>query len=145
MSIGDQCNNPGSMYFGDFAKRFGSVETYDLGEHNCAIFETPAHGSAALCELILNRKGLAIHEYILGGNTLPPNRSYSGGADYTGYMKAMLQNTGYNQDTKIINNELMLITLINSHSFAEGNKFRMTQDYFAVVKKLMEVSSKVWV
>jgi len=144
--LGDQCNNPGSMYYGAFARRFGSTQTYQMSKHNCAIFPTPAHGSAALCELILNRKGLTLREYLMGGDTLPPEKSYSGGADYNSYMGAMsLQSNRLTPTTILAQSEVLLVAMINAHSYAEGNWFRMTDAYFSLVKKLLIKSSKVWI
>ncbi len=146
MSMGDQCNNPGSMYPGRFGRRFLSREHYTAQNgHKCAIFKTPAHGAATLIELILNRKGLTVHEYINGGDTLPANRSYSGGANYVknGYMKS-LKSRGIEGDQIIAQDDEFLIQLVNAHSFCEGNNFELTARYFKTVQALLKARSKVY-
>lgn len=146
LSMGDQCNNPGSMYPGRFGRRFLSREHYTAENgHKCAIFKTPAHGAATLIELILNRKGLTVHEYINGGDTLPKHKSYSGGADYVanGYMKSMRRRGIYGNQI-IEQDDKLLIKLVNAHSYSEGNNFELTARYFKTVQKILKARSKVY-
>lgn len=83
-------NNPGAMYPGKSAKKFGSVSFETLksrdGVHKIATFPTPIHGAAAQFDLLRSAYcGMSIEAAI---------RKWCGGFYVTTYLKVLEQKTG---------------------------------------------------
>jgi hypothetical protein len=86
--------NPGGMYPGPSAKRFGSTATETIGGgHKIAVFPTAEHGAAAQLDLLRrNYNGMALGDAI---------RKWSGGNSSGGYAEHIQKRTGLGSDTRL--------------------------------------------
>lgn len=85
-------NNPGAMWPGPSARKFGSTTFQDLADGNkIATFDTPAQGAAAQFDLLARKyAGQPLHSAI---------RTWSGGNSVPSYLGGVIDRTGLDMDT----------------------------------------------
>lgn len=121
--LGDQCNSPGAMNFGPRARNFGARTWYEGTRGNkTAIFPSYQAGCAALVNRLLRDEGLTVRDYILGGDKIDPEMSYSGGQDYRDYLRAIEQYAGVNGSDAITRDPVFVYRMVKAHARAEGNR-----------------------
>jgi len=143
--LADQAKSPGALNIGLWAKRFGATKenSYTYRGNTTAVFATWSHGIAALMELILNRKGKTVRSYILGGQGVTAERSYSGGntRKYKQYLKNM-QHMGIDPDEVVDGSRKQLKRLVLAHQYAEGGNHKITPFQFKAAFVLLQGRSK---
>jgi hypothetical protein len=102
-------NNPGAMYPGKSAKRFGSTRFETLkskdGIHKIACFDDPVHGAAAQFDLLSSKAytGRTIREAIT---------KWCGGYYASTYLKVLAENSGVTAET------ILTVDMLRNPSFA---------------------------
>lgn len=123
-------NNPGAMYPGPSAKRFGS-KTFQVlkskdGTHKIACFDDPVHGAAAQFDLLSSPKytGRTVRQAIT---------KWCGGFYASTYLNVLAQNSGVTADTmltpELIRNPDVAIPLAKAMALQEaGRPFPLDDD-----------------
>lgn len=123
-------NNPGAMYPGPSAKKFGSKRFEVLkskdGTHKIACFDDPVHGAAAQFDLLGSKAytGRTVRQAIT---------KWCGGFYASTYLKVLAQNSGVTADTvltpELVRNPDVAIPLAKAMALQEaGKSFPMEDD-----------------
>lgn len=123
-------NNPGAMYPGPSAKKFGA-KTFQVlkskdGTHKIACFDNPVHGAAAQFDLLSSNKytGRTVRQAIT---------KWCGGFYASTYLKVLAQNSGVTADTMLtadlVRNPSVGIPLAKAMALQEaGRAFPMSDE-----------------
>lgn len=112
-------NNPGAMWPGPSAARFGSTGTQDLPKgQKIATFSDPINGGAALFDLAArNYTGMTLGQFV---------NKWGGGHDPAGYAQVIAQRTGLSPNTVItpemMKNPKIAVPLAQAMAYHEAGK-----------------------
>ena len=131
-------NNPGAMYPGPSAKKFGSKRKEILkskdGTHQIACFDDPVHGAAAQFDLLASPKytGRTVKDAIT---------KWCGGFYASTYLKVLEQNCGVTKDTvltaELVRNPAVAVPLAKAMALQEAGKpYPMTDDQWLSAHEL---------
>lgn len=130
--ISIRTNNPGAMWLGPSAKRFGATSTITVGVNNVAVFPTAVQGAAAQFDLwTRSYSNMTLGEAI---------KRWSGGNSSADYAKRLCQNTGLTLDS-VISRTLLAgpvgINLMKAQAQWEaGQPYPLSDDQWAEAQKM---------
>lgn len=134
----DQANNPGSLRWGDRAKRYGA----HAESSKIAIFPDVAHGIAAWIDRVFEYQGVSVRAYIGGGKGVPVDLSYLGPNGDADYYLQVLNQYGVDPDEVITLARPFMIKLIRAHAKAEGFTSEITGDQFTEALQIFQTLSR---
>lgn len=93
-------NNPGAMYPGPSARKFGSIGTEIIGGgHKIAVFQNAVDGAAALFDLLMNGKDTLGNYRYRNKSVIDAIRTWSGGNSVESYLKQIERISGVSRQT----------------------------------------------